>query len=88
MSPFAKLEAISAVHFPGFSDRIVALDKAASIYAPWTADTNVARNKPVGPERTKLLETSNRRFLEAYQSYANARKQLLDDLRKLWSSRI
>jgi hypothetical protein len=73
-SPFAKLHAISAVHFPEFETKIFELEAAGNIYQSWMVD---ARSKKVGGEKDYIGE-----YLEVYQPFVNLSRRLLVELRK------
>jgi hypothetical protein len=75
VSPFAKVQAISAIYFPQFDPDVIELDKATSIYRMWMSNLGVSRvagtmgNKPVG-------------FIESYHPYNVARETLLKKLKE------
>jgi hypothetical protein len=55
VSPFGKIEAIAAVYFPRFMERITPLDKAARDYRAWMTKAAVARvANPDSPERYQV----------------------------------
>jgi hypothetical protein len=75
ISPFAKLEAISAVHFPMFMKKIEELSMAAKHYQEWMATTGYNRVSGQG-----LI--TNDGLIEVYNPYLDGRNGLLDELRK------
>jgi hypothetical protein len=74
VSPFAKLEAISAVHFPQFLPQINELQQATFPYINWMAEAGIRRAKDdfTFPDGLK----------ELYGAYAQKRGQLLDQLKR------
>ncbi len=79
MSPLAKVEAISAVHFPTFND---AISKMAS--AAMYMDIRVIE---AGQKRLKGdLDHLNDGLAEAYKPYMEARSTLLEELKKFASA--
>lgn len=78
MSPLAKIEAISAVHFPKFNDAISKMAKVATYL-----DIRVIE---AGQKRLKGdIEHINDGLADAYKPYMEARSALLDALKKFAS---
>src|ERR1700739_543622 len=75
LSPFAKLEAIAAVHFPQFDNLIRQLDHEAAKYTIWMNQIRVKI----------IINTLGRNPLDGYneviEPYAEARNKLLEALR-------
>jgi hypothetical protein len=74
VSPFAKLQAISAVHFPKFNPFIEALQNGLQQYSFWNAKAQVKR---VSGELKELPPD----YIEAIKPYTEARDKLLDALK-------
>lgn len=77
VSPLGKIEAIAAVYFPQFIDRILALDKAARDYRAWMTTAALARIADERPD-----PSISNRFLPALTPYVMARDALLNDLKQ------
>jgi len=75
ISPFAKLEAISAVHFPMFMQKIEELSLVAKNYQAWMATAGYNRVSSQGL-------VTNDGLIEVYEPYLGRRNELLDELRK------
>ena len=75
MSPFAKLQSISAVYFPQFNELIVELDLAANRFPFWMLE---AGKKRIAEDPAYLSAGFN----EAYGPYAEKREALLRALKK------
>jgi hypothetical protein len=76
VSPFAKLQAISAVHFPTLDPLIKALQTGVAKYTLWNAKTLVSR---IAGELRSLPPD----YQEAIKPYTDARDSLLETLTKL-----
>jgi hypothetical protein len=72
-SPFARLQAISAVYFPQFADAVSELDVAATRYRAWMTDAGVKR-------LNNRVATMIEGHLEAYKPYQVKRDALLKSL--------
>jgi hypothetical protein len=81
VSPFAKIEAISAVYFPNFAERIVILETSAARYRAWMTDAGTARVTMAQQTGKELIDVSTTQFAAAYQPYAAARNELLNELK-------
>src|SRR6266699_5334500 len=68
LSPFAKLQSISAVYFPQFDKPIVAMSRAANRFMYKAEQKNITQNAEEG-------------FDEVIQFYVNKREALLDALK-------
>jgi hypothetical protein len=75
VSPFAKVQSISAVYFPQFNKLIGELDRAADRYLGWIYQ---ARQKRIA-SGSELLSDG---FKEAYVPYGQKREALLNALKK------
>ena len=75
MSPFAKVQSISAVYFPTFSELIGELDGASNRYLIWIYN---AEHKRITHDVTQLSDG----FKEAFGPYSLKRKILLDALKR------
>jgi hypothetical protein len=75
VSPFAKIQAISAVYFPTFDEKIRELDTAAGGYRVWIYG---AAQKRV----TKDVAGMNDGLAEAYRPYLGKREALLKALKE------
>ena len=73
-SPFAKMEAISAVYFPEFMEKTEELQKAVRNYELWMSK---AWKKRVDGEIDKV----NEGLLDVFNPYKDRRKELLKGLR-------
>lgn len=73
ISPFSKLNAIAAIHFPEFLPSIKKLDHAASEYRHWMITKG--RQRLVGN-----FDALGEGFEEAYEPYLSASSQLLDEI--------
>jgi hypothetical protein len=71
VSPFAKVQSISSVYFPQFTELVRDLDVVSSKYVAWTYNPDDTYFSTNG----KPLE-----FREAYEPYSNKRQALLDAL--------
>jgi hypothetical protein len=71
ISPFAKLEAISAVYFPRFIKKIEALAAAAKNYQAWMGGAGYRRTS--GKDAAAI----NAGLLEVYNPYLERRNELL-----------
>ena len=71
-SPFAKVEAISAVYFPQFVEKIIELQKTARAYEVWMTE---AWQKRVHGKTDKLSEG----VLDVFNPYSTNRESLLTD---------
>ena len=76
VSPFAKIQAISAVYFPSFDQLIRELDGAAATYRVWMETVNVQR---LAGNLTEFTAG----YVEALKPYTDARDKLLDALKKV-----
>jgi hypothetical protein len=76
LSPFAKLEAIAAVHFPQFDKLIRELDLQADKCMIWMMGVRVNRIKGT------LSDSPLDKYVELLKPYAEARNKLLDALRE------
>jgi hypothetical protein len=76
VSPFAKIQSISAVYFPQFGRLVDELNAYASQYVSWIYTTAAAKKGSKG-----YAEASDG-FNEAYMPYMNSREALLDALKK------
>ena len=75
VSPFAKIQAISAVHFPSFDPLIRELDNGVAKYRVWIETASFQR---VAGKLTEFPAG----YLEALKPYSDARDKLLDSLKK------
>ena len=75
VSPFAKIQAISAVYFPTFDPLIRELDHKTSPYRVWIETANFER---VSGRLTKMPD----RYMEVLTPYTDARDKLMDELKK------
>lgn len=75
LSPMAKMEAIAAVHFPVFLDKISAVDEAANKYVVWIL---AAAQKRLDGK----IKEINEGFAEASRPYLQRRNDLLDELKE------
>jgi hypothetical protein len=75
VSPFAKIQAISAVYFPQFDDKIAELDRATLGYRVWMGAAG---------EKRLMGDTAGMRggFNEAYLPYGKKRNALLTALKE------
>jgi hypothetical protein len=74
VSPFAKVQATSAVYFPQFNDTVAALDVASLQYRVWIhAAARKRLDKQIGPPNEGLDEV--------YKPYLLKRETLLKDLK-------
>ncbi|SFP95094.1 hypothetical protein SAMN05216330_112153 [Bradyrhizobium sp. Ghvi] len=74
VSPFAKLEAISAVHFPQFLPKIEELHQATLPYINWMTEAGI--------KRANGDFTMHEGLKELYGNYAQKRRELLDQLKQ------
>ena len=75
VSPFAKVQAISSVYFPQFSELIVQLDGATTQYVMWIYH---AQAKRIAGNNDQLADGFN----EAFMLYGQRRRELLQVLTK------
>ncbi len=75
VSPFAKLEAISAVHFPTFLKRMEDLSVVSRNYEAWMATAGHMRT-------TGKVAEMNTGLNAVYEPYVRRREELLEDLKK------
>jgi hypothetical protein len=73
ISPLASLEGLSAVYFPSFLSRVLALKNSATYFQTWIG--NAAMRRARGD-----MEHVNDGLQEAYGPYVDAREALLSDL--------
>lgn len=73
-SPFAKIVAISAVHFPEFEKEITGLEVVAQVYQHWMAQAGTKRTAG------KIVEV-NVGLLEVYNPYITRRDELMTKLK-------
>jgi hypothetical protein len=75
VSPFAKVQSISAVYFPQFSELIVELDRASTQYSIWI---HTAAQRRIANDIAHLSDGFN----EAITPYVQKREALLNALKK------
>ena len=75
VSPFAKVQSISAVYFPQFSEKVAELDQATTPYRVWIHNTEHKRVSGEG------LGEALAKFGEALAPYAQARLALISALK-------
>ena len=75
VSPFAKMQSISSIYFPQFSELIAELDRASSQYRIWIY---TAEQKRVSNNIAQISDG----FDEAFGPYAQKREALLKALQK------
>lgn len=80
-SPLAKVEAITAVYFPTFMDRIKELELASDKYELWMLDRGQARLR-------NDLVNLNEGGIEAAKDYLKVKARLLNELRELMSREV
>ena len=73
ISPFSKLNAIAAIHFPEFLPSIKKLDRAANEYSRWMLAKGQQRLAGNFDALGEGLE-------EAYEPYVSASRELLDEI--------
>jgi hypothetical protein len=76
VSPFAKVQSISAVYFPQFSKLVGELDQATTPYRLWIHD--VEQKRVLGEDIAQLVA----KFADAFQPYSQQRAALIDALKK------
>jgi len=77
VSPFGKIEAIAAVYFPQFTEKVLAFDKGARDYRVWIGKAALAR---AAGDTADPATTDG--FLPAVTSYVAARNALMAELNR------
>jgi hypothetical protein len=75
VSPFAKVQSISAVYFPQFDTAIKQLNQATNAYRLWMTQAGQKR-------RAGKLDQADDGFKDAYRPYSEKREALIDALKK------